>query len=101
MRNGAHWPNSGGSTMVGNSCASVCVRSTTRTSPEDTARANERRSMVAISARHLAFERFRVYRKPRPNVLGDIADKGVLDALLQGANHGVGERSRSHLRWRH
>ena len=33
MRNGAHWPNSGGSTMVGNSGASVCVRSITLIEP--------------------------------------------------------------------
>ena len=39
---------SGGNTMVGNSCASVCVRSMTRTSPLDTARAKERRSIDAM-----------------------------------------------------
>ena len=45
--------------MVGNSWASVCVRSMTRTSPLDTAFANERTSN-AMSARHLALERFRI-----------------------------------------
>ena len=30
MRNGQHWPISGGSAICGNSGVSVCVRSTTR-----------------------------------------------------------------------
>src|SRR5690606_24442019 len=33
MRNGQHWPISGGSAICGNSGVSVCVRSTTRIRP--------------------------------------------------------------------
>jgi hypothetical protein len=36
----------------------------------------------------LALERFRVYREPRPDVLGDIADEDVLDAFPQRVDNG-------------
>src|SRR5215813_8513661 len=103
MRNGAHCPNSGGRTMVGNSCDRVCVRSMTRISPLATARANAFRSTVIRhpSACHFALERLWVDRKALPDVLGDVAHEYVLDPTLERANHGVGERRRRHLRRRH
>ena len=38
MRNGQHWPISGGSAICGKSGVSVCVRSTTRMRPVASAR---------------------------------------------------------------
>ena len=35
------------------------------------------------------------------DVLGDVADERIFDALLERADHGVGERRRRHLRRRH
>src|ERR1700734_4221043 len=112
MRNGAHWPSSGASTMVGKSCDRVCVRSTTRISPEATARANDKTSTVIrvalgslifarTLARHFALERLRIDGKPRADVIGDIADKHILKTALQTADHCVGKRRRRKLRRRH
>src|SRR5262249_23209923 len=79
-RNGAHCPNSGGSTMVGNSPDRVCVRSMTRMAPDEMALAKARRSGVVmvdhLSLRaELAFEGLRIARQPFANVAGYVADE--------------------------
>src|SRR6201988_5344055 len=49
MRNGRACPNSGGSTICGNSGASVCVRSTTRIRPLESPAVNCASMVVLIS----------------------------------------------------
>ena len=83
MRNGAHWPSSGGNTIVGNSGVNVCVKSTTRMAPEAMAAAKAARSggfMAMVSLSQLALERLRIDRKPRANVPRHFADEHVFNA---------------------
>src|SRR5690242_3891222 len=106
MRKGAHWPSSGGITMVGKSGLSVWVRSTTSISPEAMAPAKAIRSGVAMSLgscsrAELALERLGIDRKPGADVLCDVADEEIFQPLLQCAHHRPGERRGRHLRWLH
>src|SRR5882724_2272201 len=90
--------------MVGNSCDSVCVRSTTRILPLATACANARRSMSGIDkflVADLALERLGIDGEPLTHVLGDVADEYVFKSALERFDHGLRKRGWRHLRRRH
>src|SRR5208283_1005812 len=104
MRNGQHWPKSGGSTICGNSGARVCVRSTTRIRPELRSAASEISEfavMRAISSNaHFALESLRTLLPAGEPLLGHIAGIDVLDAILKRLDHRLCQRFGRELRRR-
>src|SRR5438309_318647 len=56
---------------------------------------------LSCSCAELALERLGIDSQARTNVLGDVADEDVLEALLQGPHGGASERRRRDLGRRH
>src|SRR5208282_1522523 len=104
MRNGQHWPNSGGSTICGNSGARVCVRSMTRICLDARSAANEISEFAAMRAissyAHFALESLRTLLPAGEPLLGHIAGVDVLDAVLKRLDHSLGQRFGRELRRR-
>src|SRR6185437_17089089 len=108
MRKGQAWPNSGGSTMVGNSGVSVSVRSTMRIPPLASAPMNWARicalmldslSMLAAgSGAQLAFEALGVFGQAHAEFLGHVAHVDFFQAVLERADNGLGHRLGRHAR---
>ena len=90
MRNGAHWSNSGGSTICGKRGDSVCDRSMTRTLPPASAPASSAAARSLIP--QLAFEHLLALAEARDDVLRDIARIDVLDAVAQRRDDRARER---------
>src|SRR3954466_2730203 len=103
MRNGQHWPISGGSAICGNSGVSVCVRSTTRMRPVARAMAMPARRLVvacvmsAAPGCEFALEDLRVLAPALQPFLGHVARVHILDAFLQRLDDGTGQRRRRQL----
>src|ERR1700730_15161869 len=98
IRNGRHCPNSGGSTICGNSGDSVCVRSTTRIPPDKRSAASVVSEFAAIgllacngeqSRTDLALKNLRIFLPSGQPLLGHIARVDVLDAILERVDDGV------------
>src|SRR5580698_8331902 len=102
MRNGQHCPNSGGSTIWGNSGDKVCVRSTTRTRPEMRSAARAIRELSAIacssSIAQLALECLRTLFPAGEPLLRHIARIHILDAVLERLDDGLCQRLGAELR---
>src|SRR5574337_1715968 len=97
MRNGWHWPSSGGRPRVGKSVLRVCERSTTRTPPPCSALASWPSGWLGFMSRpargEFTFEHLGVVAPARQPVLRDVARIDILHAALQrlddGAGHGL------------
>src|SRR5579872_102995 len=102
MRTGALSPNSGGSTMGGNSGASVWVRSTTRMRPATRSETRcARMGELMSSPGEFPLERLGIVEKAGDEILGDLARIDVLEAALERVDDGCGERRGRKLRRRH
>ena len=101
MRNGAHWSNSGGSTICGKRGDSVCDRSTTRTLVARKRAGKLVNSLRAHWSPQLAFEHLLALAEARQDVLRDIAGIDVLDAVAQRRDDRFRQRCRRELRRRH
>src|SRR5689334_1343 len=102
MRTGALSPNSGGSTMGGNSSASVWVRSTTRMRPA--MRSETRCARIGELMRspgEFPLERLRIVEEAGDEILGDLARIDVLEAALERIGDRFRERRGRKLRRRH
>src|SRR4051812_5690040 len=104
MRNGQHWPISGGSAICGKSGVSVCVRSTTRMRPEASASARVPSSDVSCMSvapcGQLALEDLGVVAPALEPFLRHLARVHVLEAFLQRVHDRARQGRRRHLRRR-